>query len=81
MALYVPLGTAVVLGARTRRQYTAGLAVLVCLTGGVEVLQSLPLIGRSCDTIDVIDNLIGVTAGAALALLGMSSRSGPTVLA
>lgn len=75
MALYAPLGLAVVLTAGTGRRCAGAFLAVACLTTGSEALQSLPFVGRSCDAIDTFDNLVGAVAGT---LIGWPLR-GPSL--
>ncbi len=61
--LFIPLGISLGLLPRSRR--TAGLiAVAAVLPLAIELAQlSLPILGRSCESGDVIDNLTGLVLG------------------
>ncbi|MCU7820960.1 VanZ family protein [Kitasatospora sp. DSM 101779] len=70
VALFVPLGAAVVLAGTWPRRI-AGTAAALALPVGVEALQyALPVLGRACDEQDVWDNLFGLAIGAAIGLIG-----------
>ncbi|WP_156752089.1 VanZ family protein [Mycobacterium sp. ACS1612] len=67
--LFVPLGLAVGLLGRSPATARVLVAVLA-LPLAIEVIQSLaPMLGRGCQSRDVIDNLLGLGIGLALGVL------------
>lgn len=67
--LFVPLGIAVGAMPAGARAMVIALAAF-SLTFVVEALQLLlPLLGRSCQGADLVDNLLGLVAGAGLTLI------------
>jgi VanZ family protein len=67
--LFVPLGLAV--GLLGRSTASAGVLVAVlALPAAIEAVQSLaPMLGRGCQSRDVVDNLLGLGIGLALGFL------------
>ena len=67
--LFIPLGLAVGLLPRNRAAGVATLAA-VSLTFVVESIQLLvPVLGRGCQTADMVDNLLGLAIGAVIGTL------------
>jgi hypothetical protein len=68
VALFVPLGVAIALVPRPQRGRLLVLAV--ALPFAVEGLQvALPILGRGCESADVVDNLTGLAVGFGAATL------------
>lgn len=68
VVLFVPLGLAVGLLARSPSTAVILMAVLA-LPPAIEAIQSLvPILGRGCQARDVIDNLLGLGLGLALGM-------------
>lgn len=69
-ACYLVLGFLAVYahGQKRRPWRSRCVAALFCTAYGVlmEVLQMLPIVGRSCSVSDMLDNFLGATAGALL---------------
>lgn len=69
VALFIPLGLAVGLlpsGSISRR----GWLIAVALPFAIELVQLIvPVLGRGCQSADVVDNLLGLAIGGALASL------------
>lgn len=76
--LFVPLGLAI--GLLGRSPATARLLVAVlALPPAIETIQSLvPMLGRGCESGDVVDNLLGLGIGLALGVLLSVVRAGRT---
>ena len=67
--LFMPLGVAVGLLPRARRSLFVALAA-TSLTFVVETIQLLlPVLGRGCETADIVDNLLGLVIGVALGVM------------
>ena len=67
--LFIPLGLAVGLLPRSRTAAVAAVAAFA-LTFVVEAIQLLlPVLGRGCQTADLVDNLLGLAIGIAAATL------------
>ena len=78
VVLFVPLGLAV--GLLGRSPATARVLVTVlALPLAIEAIQSLaPMLGRGCQSRDVVDNLLGLGIGLALGVLLSVVRAGRT---
>lgn len=79
IVLFVPLGAASGLLPGTRRTVSIVAAVVV-LPVGIETLQLImPVLGRGCQSADVIDNLTGLVIGMAVATVArwLLTTSGP----
>jgi VanZ family protein len=76
--LFVPLGLAI--GLLGRSPATARLLVAaLALPLAIEAIQSLaPMLGRGCQSRDVVDNLLGLGIGLALGVLLSVVRAGRT---
>ncbi|MCW2546248.1 MAG: hypothetical protein JWN96_708, partial [Mycobacterium sp.] len=72
--LFVPLGLAI--GLLGRSPATARMLVAVlALPLAIEAIQSLlPMLGRGCQSGDVVDNLLGLGIGLALGMLPSAVR-------
>jgi hypothetical protein len=69
--LFVPLGIAIALLPRSRRAVAIG-AALIAVAVAIESTQLLiPILGRSCEMSDVVNNTLGLTMGF---FLGASAR-------
>lgn len=76
--LFVPLGLAVGLLGRSPAT-TRVLVAAFALPLAVEAIQSLlPMLGRGCQSRDVVDNLLGLGIGVALGVLLSVVRAGRT---
>ena len=76
--LFVPLGLAIGLLGRSPATARVLVAVLA-LPLAIEAIQSLlPMLGRGCQSRDVVDNLLGLGIGLALGVLGSVVRAGRT---
>lgn len=73
--LFVPLGLSVVLAGRSRRT-VALVAASLAFPFAIEAIQlALTPLGRTCQSVDVVDNLTGLVLGIGLGiLLGAASR-------
>jgi hypothetical protein len=76
--LFVPLGLAV--GLLGRSPATARvLAAVLALPLAIEAIQSLvPMLGRGCESRDIVDNLLGLGIGLAAGVLLSVVRAGRT---
>ncbi|MEU1621049.1 VanZ family protein [Streptomyces sp. NPDC005722] len=69
VALFVPIGF---LGVRAARRPVPPLLLSVLLACGIETVQAcLPVIGRYCDTSDLVTNVLGAAAGVGAGLLSL----------
>lgn len=69
VALFVPIGF---LGVRAARRPLPPLLLSVLLACGIETVQAcIPVIGRYCDTGDLITNVAGAVVGAAAAVVSL----------
>jgi VanZ family protein len=76
--LFVPLGLAIGLLGRSPATARVLVAVLA-LPLAIEAIQSLlPMLGRGCQSRDVVDNLLGLGIGLALGVLLSVVRAGRT---
>jgi VanZ family protein len=76
--LFVPLGLAVGLLGRSPATARVLVAVLA-LPLAIEAIQSLlPMLGRGCQSRDVVDNLLGLGTGLAVGVLLSVVRAGRT---
>lgn len=76
--LFVPLGLAVGLLGRSSATVWALVAALA-LPLAIEAIQSLaPMLGRGCQSRDIVDNLLGLGVGLALGVLLSVVRAGRT---
>ena len=67
--LFLPLGVAVGLRPGARRSLLVALAA-ASLTFVVETIQLLlPVLGRGCETADIVDNLLGLVIGLTLGMM------------
>ncbi len=55
-------------GLAAKRDFVYLLLALVALGGGIEIAQGLMGLGRTADTLDLLADSVGATAGIALAL-------------
>jgi VanZ family protein len=73
--LFIPLGLAVGLLGQSATKVRALLAALA-LPLAIEAIQSLaPMLGRGCQSRDVVDNLLGLGVGLALGVLLSAVRA------
>lgn len=69
--LFVPLGISIALLPRSRRTLLV-VVVAIALPFAIELTQLLvPVLGRGCQSADVVDNLLGLAIGA---ILGAAAR-------
>ncbi|MGW9029629.1 VanZ family protein [Streptomyces sp. NPDC055722] len=69
VALFVPIGF---FGVRAARRPMPPLLLSVLLACGIETLQAVfPVIGRYCDTSDLITNVAGAAAGVGIGVLSL----------
>ena len=83
--LFLPLGAciAVLPRSRIKAALIAGAVVLPFIVEGIQ--YALPAFGRSCSSVDVVDNLTGLLVGFAVGGLvrlgiGLAGRRGPGML-
>jgi VanZ family protein len=78
VVLFVPLGLAIGLLGRSRANAVL-LAAALALSPAIEATQSLvPVLGRGCESGDVVDNVLGLGLGLALGALMSVVRAGRT---
>ena len=75
--LYVPLGATVGLVTRSRRK-AAVVILAVLMPFAIEATQGLlPVLGRVCESADVVDNLTGLLVGMGIGLVAGLVARGP----